>query len=144
MRRRQIEYENPVVGKQTLDSHDGIDRGWKMLEDVIEDDGIEWAIGTQILREEPRINSEAAVARHSTVGSRLVALHDHPATLRGFEKPPFSATGLEQARILKGLVTTETIEQRFEILRRRYSIPSTGAPTPGVRLDFMYRHPGHA
>jgi hypothetical protein len=86
-----------------------------MLEDIIKDDGIKRAIATQVLREDSRINSEAAVARHSTVGSRLVALHDHPATLRGFEKPPFSAPGLEQARILEGLVTTETIEQRFEI-----------------------------
>ena len=45
--------ENPIVGKQTLHSHDGIDRIWKMLEDVIEDDGIERAIATQVLRETP-------------------------------------------------------------------------------------------
>ena len=86
-----------------------------MLEDIIEDDGIERANATQVLREDSRINSEATVARHSSVGSRLVALHDHPATLGGFEKPPFFAPGLQQARILKGFVTAETIEQRFEI-----------------------------
>ena len=52
IRRRQIEHENPIVGEQTLHSHDGIDRIWKMLEDIIEDDGIERANATQVLRED--------------------------------------------------------------------------------------------
>jgi hypothetical protein len=57
---------------------------------------------------DPRTRDRDTRRHHSS-------LSDHPATLRGFEKPPFSAPGLEQARILKGLVTIETIEQRFEI-----------------------------
>jgi hypothetical protein len=86
-----------------------------MLEDVIEGDGVERTFATHVLWEEPTINPEAAVARHSAVRSRLHAANDHPATLRRFKKPPFSAPGLKQARILESLETAETIKQRFKI-----------------------------
>jgi hypothetical protein len=107
--------ENPIVGKQTLDSHDGIDRIWKMLEDIIKDDGIERAIAKQVLagRLQDQERSRCCAPQHRRGQARCPARSSRDA--RRFEKPPFFAPGLKQAPILKGLVTTETIEQRFEI-----------------------------